>query len=489
MSVDNAPCGVALRHVNPAQFTGPIVGPAELPKPDKENAIMKLFGVTLLMAVLAAIKSPFRDGPTPSTLPTPAAQSSATAAILVPAGQTLVLKETTELRSKGPIRIDGAVLGQVRPSDAACKDGVGITLVSDTIIVVTGRVVGGEGARSTDAVPSVENCQMVGGNGGNVVLRAPVVVVNGLVIGGRGGDSGPNANAGNGGAVDVAGWLVTTRTDLAPIVGEADYAARCLDAGYGIFGGDAGGHTHPQSLTLSVGAGAGGNGGGVRCTPDRVFRSEAVYSRLVEYGLASEIGSSDANASSPFAASICPNGTPGTGPTDVFGGAGTPGVNGANGTQSSPSGQAGGTGGTGGGIGASPGTNGGPGTDCCPGTGGNGGAGGPGGKATGGKGGAGGRGGNAYWENNTWAAPGGDGGNGGDGGGAGGGQGGHGGNGGKSEGAGGAKGNGGAGIGGAPGNGGRGGDGIFAPVNGTAGSAGTGTNGSDGVDGSPGAGC
>jgi len=124
----------------------------------------------------------------------------------VPAGERVDLIEDFLLISEGDVVIDRALVAAAPPSGL---DGVDITIMSHTRIVVTGEIVAGAGL---DGV-----FEQQGGRGGNVYLEAPVIVTTSEVLvgggGGRGGAEmagpagGQAGDGGGGGFFIVSGYL------------------------------------------------------------------------------------------------------------------------------------------------------------------------------------------------------------------------------------------------------------------------------------------
>lgn len=384
--------------------------------------------------------------------------------------------------SEGDVLIAGHVLGAARVAGQAQLDGIDLRISSRTRIVVEGLVRAGEGGNAFAEVSTESNCQLRGGAGGDVILEAPLIIVDGRVVAGNGGQSGANAAATRGGAVELRGLLRTTRPSvLGPV--ETLWERRAAfrgPGGQGIFGGDGGafaGEPFPMPQAFDGRGGAGGS-----------IAVQAFDPLLVPFELPAATGGQW------FVPSDCADGTPGlSAATTAFGGAGSAGNPGQNGTASSPQGGTGTPGGHGGHVSGTNGGAGGAAPSCCPlpegaERGGAGGAGGAGQTAIGGAGGAGGRGGAAYFDTalNRYVAPGGDGGDGGNGGNAASGHGGNGGAGGKPQGPGGAAGAAGAVV---PGAGGAGGQPGRGTTNGNAGAWGVvgtvypGSNGTAGPDG------
>ena len=403
----------------------------------------------------------------------------------VAAGTVYTATGDLHVVSEGDVLVAGHVLGAARVAGQGPLDGIDLRISSRTRIVVEGLVRAGEGGNAFAGESAASNCQLPSGAGGDVILEAPLIIIDGRVVAGNGGIAGANAAAARGGAVELRGLVRTTRTStIGPL--ETLWERRATlrgEGGQGIFGGDGGGFAGEPFPMPQPFDGRGGAGGSIHT---RDFDAQ-----LVPFALAAELGGGW------FVASDCADGAPGmSAATTAFGGAGSPGNPGQNGTVNSPQGGPGTPGGHGGHISGSNGGAGGNAPACCPlpegaQRGGTGGAGGAGQTAIGGAGGAGGRGGAAYFDTatNSYVAPGGDGGDGGNGGNAASGNGGNGGAGGKPLGLGGAGGSAGAVVPGAAGAGGQPGRGAPNGSAGSVGAAGTGYPGADGAAGPNGAGC
>lgn len=398
-------------------------------------------------------------------------------------GEVVWVLGDTEIRCSGPVRIDGMLrVAFGAPVAGASKDAPDLVIESQVGIWVAGVVQGADGAPGLMGLPTLQNCMEAGGAGGDMELRAPFLRVEGLIVGGDGGASGPNANAARGGDVRVHGQCSSPRS-----VNVLDGKGRVRMTG--LYGGDAGTHLGERSLTHDFPAGDGARGGHVLQFPkwssgQGVSPGQAASSSSNSLGQGSSAGGSQVI---PFG-----TGRPGESGTPGIGGAGKSGGDGAHGTAGSPNGQNGGNGVAGThGVGGN-GKTGGDGTNNCPkGPGGSGGLGGRGGLGVGGNGGNGGNGGDAYMNPVTGVHMGraGQGGRGGDAGSGYGGNGGNGGSGGAPFGAGGPAGRKGPAVAGIPGLGGVSGQGRNTPVpNGWGGGVGTaavGAKGRRGVAGGP----
>lgn len=405
----------------------------------------------------------------------------------VPEGITAFVDEDFEVLASDSIRIEGRleVSGdEARTAPAAPS----LTLSAGALLEITGTVE----AVSAHLGVQTEGPGLASGNGRpgtDIVLQAPVILVDGVVRAGPGEQGSSGRQGGKGGSVLVIGQTLTRTTGN----GET-----------GIFGG-AGGAGGPVGRGFRDGL-PGGDGGDVLAVEppegDRAF-AEFVLSTY-DLGDLSAAPASDSGPGSSFhfgpgfddPPPICISGAKGADAGFFYGGPGGMGSPGTAGTPASPNGGVGGVGGNGG---VSIGTKGGDGldgADCCsePNVkGGRGGAGGIGCIVTGGVGGTGGTGGAGYVDPSMGLyGKGGKGGRGGRGGAATGGGGGDGGDGGDGTAGGGSRGAGGApggGFGGFGGRGGAGGAGWTQGLPGNFGPDGGGTSGAPGSAGQSGSTC
>ncbi|MCP5024585.1 MAG: hypothetical protein GY930_22830 [bacterium] len=306
-------------------------------------------------------------------------------------GEEVWVLGDTEIRSSGPVRIDGmlrvAFEGAVAGMPPASRDAPDLVIDSQAGIWVAGVVQGAHGAPGLIGLPTLQNCMEAGGAGGDLELRAPFLKVEGLIVGGDGGASGPNAKAARGGDVRIYGPCSSPRS--VPVL---DGKGRVRMTGH--YGGDAGTHLGDRSLTHEFPAGDGARGGHVLQFPGWSSGQGASAGCAVSASR-NRLGQGGSAGVSP----VLPFGTgrPGESGTPGIGGTSKSGSNGIHGTAGSPHGQAGGNGVAGThGVGNN-GETGGDGRDNCPkGPGGTGGLGGRGGLGVGGNGSNGGNGGDAY---------------------------------------------------------------------------------------------
>ena len=418
----------------------------------------------------------------------------------VRAGEEVWVLGDTEIRAAGEVRIDGVlrvarrdVVGEGRglPGD---RDAPDLLIESGYGIFISGVVQGARGVPGLSGPATRENCTQRGGAGSDLTLRAPFLIVDGLVVAGNGGASGPNATGARGGHVVVQGNCLTNRfSRLRDGAGSMRFS--------GMYGGDAGQHVGERSMTHAVPAGAGGQGGRVMIRPSQEGRqvpsaAEAHAVGLSAFGLLIQgNGSRGGNAARGGAGlGMVQQGNGGSGGGGAMGkgGNGGDGSDGAHGDPASPAGQSGAHGSPGNHGGGGNGSDGGDGGSNCPrGPGGEGGRGGGGGFGFGGNGGNGGRGGDAYFDPNAggYLDRGGNGGNGGAAGSGHGGNGGYGGRGGAPFGPGGGYGAKGIGVSGIPGIGSAGGRGLPSGLAGFGGAVGSSVNGLNGKKGAKGPKC
>ncbi len=313
---------------------------------------------------------------------------------IVPEGEEVWVLGDTEIRSSGPVRIDG-MLRVVAPASGQGDEGAtrasrqapDLLINSQVGIWVAGVVQGADGAPGLMGLPTLQNCTEGGGAGGDLELRAPLLTIEGLIVGGDGGASGPNAKAARGGDVRIYGRCSSPRS-----VNRLDGRGRVRTTG--LYGGNAGTHLGARSLTHEHPAGDGARGGHALQFPvGSSSRGVPAVPATAWYGNPTGQGvGAGGSQVVPFG-----TGRPGEPGTPGIGGTGKSGGSGAHGTADSPNGQAGGNGDAGThGVGGN-GRTGGDGRENCPaGPGGPGGLGGRGGLGVGGNGSNGGMGGNAF---------------------------------------------------------------------------------------------
>ncbi len=117
--------------------------------------------------------------------------------------QTILATGDLEISCEREIRIEGNLIGVRDEGASGSLGGINIRLRSATAIVITGIVKTCRGADSTS--PGI-----TGGDGGSLILEAPVVrCTSGRLCGGDGGDArGVGAAGGDGGSVVVRGVLI-----------------------------------------------------------------------------------------------------------------------------------------------------------------------------------------------------------------------------------------------------------------------------------------
>ena len=134
-------------------------------------------------------------------------------------GETWVLETTQRKQCEndlrvyctGEIRVDGVLEAFDRPAGSPYPNGVTIRLVSETRIVVSGRVVAGNGGDAHAGPATIQNCLWLGGKGGDVILEAPEIEMTGTLAAGHAGRSGANAAGPAGGDVILRGRLLPDR--------------------------------------------------------------------------------------------------------------------------------------------------------------------------------------------------------------------------------------------------------------------------------------
>lgn len=391
----------------------------------------------------------------------------------VPEGVTLTAHDELEVHCSGPIVIEGTVEGR-REASSLRRDGVSLSLSSETAVVVRGAVRAGHGLDG----PVEGDVQLRGGDGGTVFVEAPRVHLAGDVHAGDGGDGGFGQDGGNGGDALVRSpfyfWDGTeTGTTRGGFGGDGGDGRDGLLSGSGEHGGDGGdaGDTFAETLRTSWRSAPTLLAAALDSRGEAAYLASALAVPAVRDGCNGTPGTLGTNAldataietATPLPAGPCTDGaeSPILFPISFF--LPPDGGNGGDGGAATCPGGIGGVGGTGGDGGdtfAPDGQRGQDGGDCCgphPEKGGDGGDGAPGSPARGGKGGKGGDGGPGW----TTSMPYGHGGNAG------------------------AGGNGGAAVGGDGGDGGNGGDGDPGGAAGDAGAGGLSIGGAAGKAGDP----
>jgi len=131
----------------------------------------------------------------------------------VPAGQVVLIPADFELRASGVIRIDGVLRAVHAPQGPGPQDAPKIKLCSPNGVVITGSI---EGARGRDGRTTLvdehdlDSADRMGGCGSDIVIDAPISVVDGVLQAGEGGVGGPHARGGRGGEVIFLGNAVTS---------------------------------------------------------------------------------------------------------------------------------------------------------------------------------------------------------------------------------------------------------------------------------------
>lgn len=117
---------------------------------------------------------------------------------IVPAGTVVLVEDDWTVIAKKSIEIHGKLLVRSRCDHDTVKDGPLVKLEAAETIDVPGEIMGGAGKTEISEGSH-------GGAGSTIVLVAPMVHVDGRVVGGMGGGSGPSIEGGKGGDVVVKG--------------------------------------------------------------------------------------------------------------------------------------------------------------------------------------------------------------------------------------------------------------------------------------------
>lgn len=325
--------------------------------------------------LLSSTRQPFQSDRTITRGLHSASGSVELATLTIGPEAVLLITADTVLHTTGPLIIAGTI--QIRhgtPADPK-GDAPDLTLISDTCIIVRGRIAAGRGAHG-------EGLKIDGGRGTDLLIQSPIARFEGEPLrAGNGGNGGTNGRGGGGGSLEFNCTIIEAhRPDFACIGG---------NGGNGGHGGTALPGHH------------GGGGGNVEC---RGYENGPTYDdihipdHLINTDLPMAFGSRGKPSGQP-----CTPGGPGLPGVTMIGGNGGDGGKGAHGRSDfwlwSRSavfpGNHGGSGGHGGSVnGSAPGGNGGNGGDCPHGPGPCAGPGGDGGLAIGGNGGNGARAGN-----------------------------------------------------------------------------------------------
>ncbi len=364
--------------------------------------------------------------------------------LYVPPQAALVATGNLTIESAGNIVIDGLVRGADNSGQQPSPHAPRIILRAAGVIEINGEVVGGNGAAAVPgdaammALSPGHTRNNAGGNGGDIILDAPVVLAANNVYAGAGGAGNLQQPGGRGGAIIVNGYALAKEREFVPtfVGGDGGKGGAGLPGQAGAPGGDGGAvivinpgedrlaltaelaEQAPELAALAYELEHRG-GGRMRDVGDGDIEGGGGNPGTGGApGAVGGTGGDAAEVAAPHeiidgvAGGACQNGQNGRNSVNVAGGQGGEGGAGGN---SPVAGQApgnGGPGGRGGKATAGDASNGGAGGQCCspPGRGGKGGNGGTPGQARGGKGGKGGTGGTGV------QVPGGTGGNGGTGG-------------------------------------------------------------------------
>lgn len=125
---------------------------------------------------------------------------------VVPPGETVYVDGDLRIFSRASIVVDGDIRCVDRNLGDGLVDAPTLTLVSEGLIYISGRVDGGDGCAGGH--PAVS-----GGAGSTIVLNAPVNYIPGSITAGDGGDGGLGATGGAGGELHVFGWCLTDVAD------------------------------------------------------------------------------------------------------------------------------------------------------------------------------------------------------------------------------------------------------------------------------------
>jgi hypothetical protein len=192
-----------------------------------------------------------------------------TSDFFVPAGEIILIPADFELRASGVIRIDGVLRAVHDPEGSGWRDAPCIKLCSPLGVVISGSI---EGARGRDGRATfrgendLDSPDRMGGFGSDIVIDAPLSVVDGVLTAGDGGLGGAHSRGGRGGDVLFLGNAVTSN--------EAPNGA-------GAKGGMGGGAR--QNLVSGLRSGEPGRAGNAIVQPTAASATPMTSDQLLEY--------------------------------------------------------------------------------------------------------------------------------------------------------------------------------------------------------------
>lgn len=303
---------------------------------------------------------------------------------VVPADSELVFASSVEIRASGVVRIEGVLRTVTDPAWPTGSDAPSIVLKSPVGIVVTGKIIGSrgrDGRMELRGPEDLDSRDRNGGRGSDIILDAPMCLIDGIVEAGDGGTGGPSAIGGRGGDFYATGNAVASPdapTSASSYGGDGAGCAKRVDFQFRPGRPGRGGHAIVLGTVWDEGA---WSALAAQLAPSS-HREVADDRRLP-------------TTNSLYVDCAGEPGQVGSG-SSVVGGNGGQGDTGEPGSSTQTQGRPGKRGEQGGdGVGG-PAPSGAPGRSCCPSDGQKGGKGGNAGKGTGGKGGKGGQGGDGY---------------------------------------------------------------------------------------------
>ena len=284
--------------------------------------------------------------------------------VRLPAGVTATVAEDLVIEATGELLIAGRLLLADRAAGESKADAPDLRMWAGRRLTITGEVLGGRGL-DWGGLTAAQSAGQPGGNGSDVRVEAPDLLVSGLVRAGDGGQGGAGSHGGHGGSIQVIGGIRSSH-------GLERAQLESLGAKVGFWSGKGG-----RGGDGAPGFPSGGNGGDSGSIDHQAFPGLTGDEPIVDG---------------------CQAGVDGIQPPISLGNDGAQGGNGASGTEANPNGGDGGHGGTARDVRGARGQDGYPASDCCtpPKPGMKGGGGGRGGDAKTGKGGNGGNGGPGY---------------------------------------------------------------------------------------------
>lgn len=129
----------------------------------------------------------------------------AVSSFVIPRGVVVTVTNDLHVVSAGEIRIDGSLVGAVRPRGSRDPNGIDISLATPADISIRAEIRAGDGLDGALAEPGPAAREVAGGRGGSLRFEGRVVSFGGNLHAGRGADGFLGGRGGDGGSVDVIG--------------------------------------------------------------------------------------------------------------------------------------------------------------------------------------------------------------------------------------------------------------------------------------------